>query len=726
MNHTTKPASGLLVIAILATVVLSACLPLPATTVPSQTQEVAAPRAVETAAPQVAETAAPQVAETAAPQVAETAVPEGSATVAPQATEPVTQAAAVAAIEGTLWTLVSYADEEGETVKVLPGTEVTAQFNDGTVGGTAGCNNYFAAYELDGNQLTVGVGGTTMMACEEAVMVQESAYMSNLAASAAFLITGTQLQIAGADGRTLLTYEVSQPIALSDTLWLLTMYNNGEEALVSTLAGTEITAIFGEDGSLYGSAGCNSYNAEYTVDVGAMTISAPATTRMMCGMPDGVMDQEAAYLAALPLAASYSILGNELDIADADGNTLLVFTAGTSAPLTGVTWSLISFNNERAITSVILDTEITAVFGEDGMLTGSAGCNTYNAPYSIDGDNIFIGMAATTRMMCAEPAGIMEQEAEYLAAIQKAATYKADSERLDLLDADGRIMAIYAVQPETPLESTQEAGIAPAIIGAPWQWVVTLYSDDTKVIPENSEDYVLELLPEGQLTVKADCNTAVGTYTLKDMQLSMQVTASTMQACGPGSLADQFIKDLNASQSYLMDGEDLIVTLKFDTGSMRLETTEPVPGASPSAKPATPEVKPTVEPATPEVPPVAETGGGLSNILGVIWKWESFTPDTGEPVTVDNPESYEFMLLPTGIIRLKADCNSGSGTHWIDADGSISIEVLALTRAACPPDSLSSDFVGLLNKVSAYWVDEGNLFLAVGGDGGTMMFSPAE
>jgi heat shock protein HslJ len=718
MNHTTKPASGLLVLAILATVVLSACLPLPATTVPSQTQEVAAPRPAETAAPQVAETTAPPVTETAVPEIVETA--------APQATEPAAQAAPAVAFEGTLWTLVSYADNEGETVEVLPGTEVTAQFNDGTVSGTAGCNNYFASYELDGDQLTVELGGSTMMACEEAIMVQESAYMSNLAASAAFLITGNRLQIAGADGGTLLTYEVSQPIALTDTLWLLTMYNNAEGALVSTLAGTEITAIFGEDGSLYGSAGCNSYNAEYTVDVDGITIGAPATTKMMCGVPDGVMDQETAYLAALPLAASYSILGNELDIADADGNTLLVFTAGTSAPLTGVTWGLISFNNERAITSVILDTDITAVFGEDGMLTGSAGCNTYSAPYSIDGDSVFIGMAATTRMMCAQPAGIMEQEAEYLAAIQKAATYKADSERLDLLDADGRIMATYTAQSETLAEPAQEAGIAPAIIGAPWQWVVTLYSDDTKVIPENSEDYVLELLPEGQLTVKADCNAAVGTYTLKDMQLSMQVTASTMMACGPGSLSDQFIKDLNASQSYLMDGEDLIVTLKFDTGSMRLEVPEPVPGAGPSAEPATPEVQPTVEPATPEVPPAGETGGGLSDILGVIWKWENFTPDTGEPITVDNPESYEFMLLPTGIIRIKADCNNGSGTHWIDADGSISIEVLALTRAECPPDSLSRDFVELLNQVSAYWVDEGNLFFAVGGDGGTMMFSPAE
>jgi heat shock protein HslJ len=608
----------------------------------------------------------------------------------------------------------------------MAGTEVTALFQNGNVGGTAGCNNYFAKYEVDGNQLTIGVGGTTMMACPQPIMAQESAYITNLAASAAFLITGDQLQIAGADGKTLLTYSVLQPISLTGTVWQLTMYNNGNEALVSTLAGTEITAVFGEDGSLSGSAGCNNYNATYTVADDALTVSAPATTRMMCAEPAGVMEQESAYLAALAMAASYALVGDELEIADADGNMLLTYAAAKEAPLTGVTWSLISFNNGKgAISSVILDTEITAVFGEDGSLAGSAGCNSYSASYSTDGDTISIGMAATTLMMCAEPAGIMEQEAAYLAAIQTAATYEVGSQRLDLIDADGKTMATYGAQSEALPEPTPPAGLAPAIIGAPWQWVATLYNNDTKAVPENPENYLLELLPEGQITVRADCNTATGTYMLDGDQLSINVTASTMMACPPGSLADQFIEDLNAAQSYMMDGEDLIIVLKLDTGSMRLKVPEPAPSASASAVPeATPGASPPEVPATPAVLPTAEAGGGTADILGVIWKWESFTPTSGEAVTVDNPEAYEFMLLPTGTIRVKADCNNGSGTYWIEGD-SISIEVLTLSRAACPPGSLSDDFVQLLNQASAYGIAGGNLFFEVGGDGGTMKFSAA-
>jgi heat shock protein HslJ len=105
--------------------------------------------------------------------------------------------------------------------------------------------------------------------------------------------------------------------------------------------------------------------------------------------------------------------------------------------------------------------------------------------------------------------------------------------------------------------------------------------------------------------------------------------------------------------------------------------------------------------------------------------WEGLNSTTGESFTVENPEQYEFMLLPTGTIRVKADCNNGSGTYWTEGS-SISVEVLTLTRAACAPDSLSAEFVQNLNQASAYQVEGGKLFLAVGEAGDTMEFSLAE
>ncbi|MCB0176427.1 MAG: META domain-containing protein, partial [Anaerolineae bacterium] len=110
-----------------------------------------------------------------------------------------------------------------------------------------------------------------------------------------------------------------QSSELAGTNWVVINYNNGQEAVVTPIDGTELTADFGEDGTLSGSAGCNNYTTGYTVDGSNITIDPPASTRMACAEPEGIMDQEQAYLAALPTAATYQITGNNLVMRTADG-----------------------------------------------------------------------------------------------------------------------------------------------------------------------------------------------------------------------------------------------------------------------------------------------------------------------------------------------------------------------------------------------------------------------
>ena len=167
---------------------------------------------------------------------------------------------------------------------------------------------------------------------------------------------------------------------------------------------------------------------------------------MMCAQP--VMEQEQQYLAAIQQAATYNIQGTRLELRSADGALQASYThqpAGASA-LVGPTWLMTAYNNgKQAVVSGVADTEVTAVFGADGQLSGSAGCNRYNAPYTVDGDKITIGAPATTRMMCPQP--IMDQEAQYLAAIQLAATYNVQGSRLDLRSAEDALQATYTQQP---------------------------------------------------------------------------------------------------------------------------------------------------------------------------------------------------------------------------------------------------------------------------------------
>jgi heat shock protein HslJ/LysM repeat protein len=237
----------------------------------------------------------------------------------------------------------------------------------------------------------------------------------------------TSSEIAGAEGGM---------ATLEGTSWILTTLNGSEP-----LPETSITASFEQDGVLSGSDGCNRYNAAYQIAGDQLTITPGAGTMMAC--PEPIMKQATDYIAALASATAYQMQADTLALSDADGNVVATFTAQPSS-LGGTSWVVLSYNNgKQAVVSVIVGTELTALFGEDGALSGSAGCNNYTGSYQVDDQNISIGPLATTRMMCSEPEGIMEQESQYLAALESAATYRMEGDGLELRTADGALAAAF-------------------------------------------------------------------------------------------------------------------------------------------------------------------------------------------------------------------------------------------------------------------------------------------
>jgi heat shock protein HslJ len=218
-------------------------------------------------------------------------------------------------LEGTAWLLVSHGDP-ASPIPVLDGTEITATFSDGQVTGSAGCNTYGAPYTVDGDDITIGPGRLTLMACEEPIMAQEQAFMQALSGATSFRVEGDALAIAYDDGMELAF--AAQPSGLAGSAWTVAGYNNGREAVVGVLAGTELTAEFTDD-TMAGSAGCNTYRARYSVDGDAMTLGPAATTRMMCATPEGVMEQESQFLAALSTVATWRRDGSRLELRTADG-----------------------------------------------------------------------------------------------------------------------------------------------------------------------------------------------------------------------------------------------------------------------------------------------------------------------------------------------------------------------------------------------------------------------
>ena len=79
-------------------------------------------------------------------------------------------------LEDTKWFLRSYG-EQGNLISIIEETEITATFNSGKgeVSGSAGCNTFFAGYEVSGVDLSIFELAYTEMACmsPEGIMEQE-------------------------------------------------------------------------------------------------------------------------------------------------------------------------------------------------------------------------------------------------------------------------------------------------------------------------------------------------------------------------------------------------------------------------------------------------------------------------------------------------------------------------------------------------------------------------
>ena len=236
------------------------------------------------------------------------------------------EADAGATLTGTSWTLAS-ASIDGDDVAAV-GTPTLDFGADGTtLAGSTGCNQFSGTYTQSGSEITITLGPVTRAACvDPSAIAQEAAILAHLPEVTSFTADGP-LMLKDSDDATLLTYDEGLS-TIEGTSWTATGVNNGRDAVESTVATESLTADFGSDGELSGFAGCNTYNATYTLsgDDG-ITITAIATTRLAC--EDEAMTLESQYIAALEKAATYTISGETLTLRDSTGSTQVTYTLAT-------------------------------------------------------------------------------------------------------------------------------------------------------------------------------------------------------------------------------------------------------------------------------------------------------------------------------------------------------------------------------------------------------------
>lgn len=225
------------------------------------------------------------------------------------------------------------------------------------------------------------------------------------------------------------------PPDLNGTAWVLSSMP-GHALLPDTI----VTARF-EGGRVQGTDGCNRYTAPYTVAGSTLQVGPrAASTQMAC--PPAVMKQADAFMTALTRANRFRVVDGQLQLAAADGTVVTTFAAQPQS-LAGTSWRVLSYNNgKQAVVSVLTGTTLTMAFSKDGRVSGSAGCNQYTATYAHTGQKLTIGPAAATRKLCTQPDRVMEQESQFLKALETVATARFEGDRLELRTASGALAAI--------------------------------------------------------------------------------------------------------------------------------------------------------------------------------------------------------------------------------------------------------------------------------------------
>ena len=213
----------------------------------------------------------------------------------------------------------------------------------------------------------------------------------------------------------------------------------GQDAQIVAAARPPLNVRFHE-GRVEGFSGCNRFAGGYALDGSQIRVAPLAGTMMMCGEP--AMALENAFRPVLSGHVTYALAEGRLTLTSESGATAGLREAPPPR-LEGVTWEVTGYNNGReAVVSPKLGTTLTLSFA-DGAVSGSSGCNTFRGTFTARENHISFGPLATTRRMCAGD-GVMEQEREFLAALQAAKVWTIRDDLLDLHFEGGESRALTA------------------------------------------------------------------------------------------------------------------------------------------------------------------------------------------------------------------------------------------------------------------------------------------
>jgi heat shock protein HslJ len=573
---------------------------------------------------------------------------------------------AAAGLDGSHWNLSAMKAGNGGTTPPLPGTAITLEISGDAVSGSAGCNTYSGSVQHNNGAFTVGQLAMTNKACSpEEVMTQEQQYLTTLQTAKTYQIDGDSLFLYDAAHAPILSYVRSDSVPLTSTLWRMTGYATGADALTPAPQGSTTLTVFNTNEQVTGAMSGQTFNAPYKTSNDTITISAPQHAESS--------EQLNGFLSALTSAKKYTIAGAQLVLIGDNGKPVVVFADTARSPaLANTTWFLRKFDFSAGLNPVASALNTTLNFDGSGKLNGAVDCNTYQGTYGTSGATIGMGDIQVTQNTCSNDKDALDQAAKYPGLLPLGTSFGIFGTHLVLNKADGAPLAEYvAIFDQPVLEGTN--------------WRLLAYRGSASGLTRSLEGAEVTAFFDGRggLTGSSGCNTYQASYGANKDSLTIQKLSSTNKTCdSPAGVMEQ-------EQQYLA-GLPSVATFTVAGPTLQLFTRD---GAVFAIYQATP-------PST-ELP-----------LVNTSWYLQDFKTDKGALVAVSNPRDYTVAFAPNGQLTIRADCNSGTGSYSA-GDGKISIKVLEMSQATCNPSSLWQQYLQALQQAPTYLQTNDTLTLNV-------------
>lgn len=198
-------------------------------------------------------------------------------------------------------------------------------------------------------------------------------------------------------------------------------------------SGSTIRLEFSEI-AITANAGCNQLMGKAGLDAGRLTVDNLGGTEMGC--EKALMDQDEWLSEFLSSSPVWKLDGETLVLSDGKTKIELREEKLTAKPLHGTAWTLDTLVDGETASSIPQGVRATLKLGEDGKVSGNAGCNGFGGSFTAKAGKISFSNLGVTRMACGGDKDAVEKAV--LAVLDGTVAYQIKGKTLTVTHPSGK------------------------------------------------------------------------------------------------------------------------------------------------------------------------------------------------------------------------------------------------------------------------------------------------